>query len=105
MYCRVNIHSGLIYTLTNISILFSMLPLNERGGMKMKMEEVIKEIKYRSDLNQSQMAEILGCSQVSVSRIRRGIQFPNGPLLMAIMQLAKKYKIDVKIDDLLPPTE
>jgi transcriptional regulator with XRE-family HTH domain len=71
----------------------------------MKMEQVIKKIKFESDLNQMQIASILGCSQVSVSRIRRGLQFPNTSLLIAIIKLAKKYNIEVKIEDLLPPTE
>jgi transcriptional regulator with XRE-family HTH domain len=78
------------------------MPLNfKKKGITMNIGEVIKEIKYISDLNQVEIAEILGCSQVSVSRIRRNLQFPDMPLLFKIVKLAKKYNIKVKIEDFI----
>ncbi len=67
----------------------------------MKVGELIKQIKFNSELNQSEIAEILGCSQVSVSRLRRDMQFPDAILLTKIIKLAKRYKIKVEMDDVL----
>lgn len=67
----------------------------------MNIEEIIKKIKYESDLNQSEIAKILGCTQVSVSRIKRGLQFPSTALLLKIVKLAKKYNIKIEIEELL----
>lgn len=67
----------------------------------MNIGEVIKRIKYESDLNQEEIGEILGCTQVSISRIRRNLQVPNAALLLKIVKLAKKYNIKVEMEDLI----
>lgn len=67
----------------------------------MNIGEVMKRIKFESDLNQEEIGEILGCTQVSVSRIRRNLQIPNASLLLKIVKLAKKYKIKVEMEDLI----
>jgi transcriptional regulator with XRE-family HTH domain len=67
----------------------------------MNIGEVIKRIKFESDLNQQEIGEILGCTQVSISRIRRNLQVPNAALLLKIVKLAKKYNIKVEMEDLI----
>lgn len=68
----------------------------------MDVGDIIKKIRYESDLNQTQIADILKCSQVSVSRIKRGLQFPNTSLLLKIVKLANKHNIKVAFEELLP---
>lgn len=68
----------------------------------MKIEKLFKEIKYVSDLTQSQIAEILEIKQASVSRIKTGKQIPRLSTAKKIVALAKKYKIKVKLEDLAP---
>lgn len=67
----------------------------------MEISQLLKDIKYVSDLNQAELANILGCSQVSVSRLRRGIQVPKTDLLVKLIRLANRYKIEVKLEDFL----
>lgn len=66
----------------------------------MKVGEIIKKIKYDSELTQTEIAAILGCSQVTISRIRRGLQFPSTSLLLKMIKLANKYGNKVTVDDI-----
>ncbi len=67
----------------------------------MNVGEVIKRIKFESELSQAEIGKILGCGQVSISRIRRNQQAPKATLLLKIVRLAKKYNIKVEMEDLL----
>jgi transcriptional regulator with XRE-family HTH domain len=67
----------------------------------MKLAQVIKKIQFESEFNQSEIADILECTQTTISRLKRGSQIPKAPLLLGIIKLAKKYNIDVTIEDLL----
>ncbi len=66
---------------------------------RMNVGEIIKKIKYDSELTQAEIGKILGCSQVTISRIRRGLQFPNTGLLLKMIKLANKYNIKITVDD------
>lgn len=66
----------------------------------MKIGQLVKKIMYEGDLTQLDVANSIGCAQNTISCIRRGLQIPKTPLLFSIVKLAKKYKIEVKIEDL-----
>lgn len=68
----------------------------------MELDRVLKKIIYESEINQTELAALLGCSQVSISRIRRNLQFPSTILLLKIIKLAKRYNISVELEELLP---
>jgi transcriptional regulator with XRE-family HTH domain len=67
----------------------------------MRLGEVIKRIRFEGELTQKEVANIVGCTQVSISRIRRNEQFPTLPLLLKIIKLAKSYNIAVELEELL----
>lgn len=66
----------------------------------MKIGQLVKKIMYETELTQSEIANSIGCTQSAISAIKRGINIPKTPLLFSIVKLAKKYKIEVKIEDL-----
>ncbi len=68
----------------------------------MNIGDIIREIKYVSRLNQLELAELLGCKQASISRLKNNKQFPSLKMAQKIVKLAKKYKIKVDINDFVP---
>ena len=64
--------------------------------------DLIKEIIYRSDLNQSKIAELIGVRQASISRIRHGVNGMSVKTARSLIQLAAEYKITATLEDLLP---
>lgn len=63
-------------------------------------EQIIKDIKYQAELSQGEIASLLGCTQATISRIKSGKQTPKFETACRILELAKKYKIKVKMDNL-----
>jgi plasmid maintenance system antidote protein VapI len=68
----------------------------------MKLATILREIQYVSRMNQTDIANILKCRQASVSRLINGKTYPTLKMAQRIMVLAKKYKIKVNLEDLLP---
>jgi DNA-binding XRE family transcriptional regulator len=66
----------------------------------MDLRELIKEIGYKSDMSQGQIAKEIGCNQATISRIKALKQVPKLVTAQKIVALAKKYKIKIKLDDL-----
>ncbi len=66
----------------------------------MKINLLIKEILYKSDLNQKQLAEMLDITQTTISRIRNNKQTPKMGLARKIAILARKYKIKISLEDI-----
>lgn len=64
--------------------------------------DVIKAIIYRSDLNQTQLAQLLGVQQATISRLKRKKNKISYMTACQLVKLAKKYKIDVTVEDLIP---
>lgn len=60
---------------------------------------LIKDIMYYSDLNQTQLAEMIGCTQVTISRIRRNLCYPELKTLKKLVTLGRKYKMDISLED------
>ena len=60
---------------------------------------LIKEIMYKSDMNQSEIAKKVKCSQVTISRLRNNRCEPEFKTLKNLIALAAKYKINVTLDD------
>ena len=68
----------------------------------MNLQTTIREIKHIAFLNQKEIAKILGCSQVTISRMENKKQNPTLKIALKIVNLAREYKIKVKLEDLLP---
>lgn len=66
----------------------------------MDVQSILREIMYKANINQSELARLLEVSQVTVSRIKNNKQFPKLKLSKKIVAVAKDCKIKVKLEDL-----
>jgi transcriptional regulator len=68
----------------------------------MNAAELIKLIKYKGQLSQTEIANEVGCTQVTISRLKRNCCIPNYKNATNLILLAKRYNIKVTLTDLLP---
>ncbi len=68
----------------------------------MTLIKLIKEIGYRGDLTQGQIAQLIGVQQATISRLRRGVTGTSLRTMGELVKLAKKYNIEVSLEELLP---
>lgn len=67
----------------------------------MNAADVIREIMFRARISQHDIAELLGVRQATISRIKTGRNHAGIKTGLKLVRLAKSYKIDVDIEDLL----
>lgn len=73
------------------------------GASKMRTTaELIGEIVYKTGLTQTQIADSLGIQQATISRLRRKKNKISYRTACLLVKLAKKYKIDVTVEELIP---
>ena len=63
----------------------------------MNFQEIIKKLRTKLVLSQSELAELLGCSFSSVNRWERGHYQPTIKVKRKILQLCKENKIEVEV--------
>lgn len=67
----------------------------------MNIKQLIRQIAFEGDIPQTKIAKKVGCSQVTISNIKCGRQFPDTSLLLRIIKLARSYNIAVELEELL----
>lgn len=66
----------------------------------MKLGELLRKIAYEGNLRQREIADYLGIQQGSVSKLKNSKQFPSLKTSQRIVSLAKKYKINIRLEDI-----
>lgn len=66
----------------------------------MDLGALIKEIRYKSDMSQVELATAIGVKQSTISRIKDNKQVPTLRTAQRLIEIARQYKIKVKLDDL-----
>jgi transcriptional regulator with XRE-family HTH domain len=64
--------------------------------------DVIKEIVYKGELTQAEIAVKIGVQQATISRLRRKKNKISYRTACRLVKLAKNYKIDVSIEEIIP---
>lgn len=67
----------------------------------MTLGQSIKKLKYISELSNEEIGIIVGCSHVTVSRLRRDLQDPTAKLLYRLVKLMNKHGVNVKVEDFM----
>ena len=62
----------------------------------MNYQEIIKKLRDKLVLSQTELAELLGCSFSSVNRWERGHYEPTIKIKRKILQLCKKNNIEIE---------
>ncbi len=62
----------------------------------MDYSKLLKSLRDRLVVSQTEMAEMLGCAFASVNRWERGHHEPNYKMKRRILALCKKYKIETE---------
>lgn len=62
----------------------------------------IKRIRLSLCLEQQEFAALIGVNKGSISNYENGIRFPRLPTVRKIIDVAKKNKIKVNVEDFLP---
>lgn len=71
----------------------------------MSTASTIKRIRLCLCYEQKEFGELIGVSKQSVSHYENGVTTPRLPVVRKIMDLAKKNKLSVKVEDFLPKSE
>lgn len=67
----------------------------------MKIYEKIRLLRFKSDMKQKEIAEILGTKQATFSSWELGRAIPVYKSLKPLIELGKKYDIEFTFDDIL----
>ena len=71
----------------------------------MKNKTLIKQIREKIDMMQSELAKELGITQPHISQIENGIRAITFELAYKIKKLAKKHGIKLTIEDIRPESK
>jgi DNA-binding transcriptional regulator YiaG len=88
----------------NGCVLYSQHVISQRLNYRsnsMSTAEVIKKIRMTLCLEQKEFGELLGISYSSVSHYETSIRQPRLPVIRKLLELCKKHKIKVSIEDFL----
>lgn len=66
----------------------------------MTLAELIARILYAGRMNQKQLGEEINLTQATISRIKLGQHYPRLSTVQELVKIAKRLKINVKLDDL-----
>lgn len=66
----------------------------------MSKGEVIKKIREKTGMTQAEFSENIGCKQNTLSQYENGKADPSIKIGLAIITLAKKYKIKITLEDI-----
>lgn len=67
----------------------------------MSAANVIKRLRQALCLEQQEFAEKIGVTKSSVCNYEKGIRVPRLPTIRKILELAKKHKIKIGVEDFL----
>lgn len=67
----------------------------------MSSADTIKKIRISLCLNHKEFADLLGVSAASISLYEKGERKPRFPIIRKLIELAKKQKISVTVEDFL----
>lgn len=67
----------------------------------MTAAEIIKTLTEEFGLSQAKIGEVIGCKQSAVSKYKNRKRIPPLEVGIKLIQLAKRYKIKVKIEELI----